>query len=63
MATNLQRTLSENAAAVAELQGAQKASPTVIADASGGATVDAEARAAINAVLALLRNQGITTAS
>ena len=63
MATNLQRTLSENAAAVAELQGAQKANPTVIADASGGATVDAEARAAINAVLALLRDQGITTAS
>ncbi|MCG8507085.1 MAG: DUF2793 domain-containing protein [Sphingomonadales bacterium] len=30
-----------------------------IADASGGATVDAEARTAINAVLAALRNHGL----
>ena len=63
MATNLQSTLSANAAAVAETQGAQKETPTVIANPTGGATVDAEARAAIVSILTLLRDQGITTAS
>ena len=36
--------------------GAQEAA---IADATGGATVDTEARAAVNAVLAALRNHGL----
>lgn len=38
---------------------APAAQPTAVADAAGGATVDAEARAALNAVLARLRTLGL----
>lgn len=39
------------------------AQPAHIADPSGGATVDAEARTAINAILAALEAHGITASS
>ncbi len=41
--------------------GTEIGSPTAISDASGGATVDAEARTALNAALQVLRDIGIIT--
>lgn len=58
-----QRTVSTEAAEVAEVLGKQKTSPVVIADPTGGATQDAEARTALIAVLDLLRKMGVSTAS
>ncbi len=57
----LQATVTKDAADVAEVAGQQKLTPTVIADPTGGATVDAECRAQLILVLGLLRSQGITT--
>lgn len=41
------------------VKGADGSQSAAIADATGGATIDAEARTAINAALAALRNAGI----
>lgn len=41
------------------VKGKDGAQATAIADATGGATVDAEARVALNLALAALRNAGL----
>lgn len=53
--------IAANAAAARTAIGAQATitQQTAIPDATGGATVDAEARTAINAILAALRTQGL----
>ena len=55
--TDLQQTVSENAAAVAEVQGQQKQEPVVIADPTDPATT----QAAVISILGILRAQGVTT--
>ena len=60
---SLQQTITTEAAGVAEVAGQQSLTPTVIVDPTGGATVDAESRTAIIAILDLLRSQKITSAT
>lgn len=56
---SLQQTLTSEAASVAEVLGEKTKAPTTIVDAAGGATVDAEARTALNALLKELRDTGV----
>ncbi len=58
-----QATVSKAAADVAEKSGVKGTNPDVIADPTGGGTVDAEARAQLILVLNLLRDLGITSAT
>lgn len=41
------------------VKGADGAQPAAIIDVTGGSTIDAEARVAVNSILAALRNAGI----
>lgn len=60
---SLEQTLPTEAAQVAIVAGEQSKVPVVIPDPTGGTPVDSEARTAIIAILALLRDQGITSAT